>query len=120
MANVVLPATGTKVRQVTRNTDEVAQTLHLEGSPAINAGQVNISNSAATIIAANATRTGVWIKNKMARSVFVGEATITISNGFEIEPGESFYFPTGALIQGITAAASAGTEMVHYFECDES
>jgi hypothetical protein len=120
MANIVLPATGSKIRVVARNTDEQTQSFHAEGSPAINAGQVNISNSAATIIAANATRMGVWLKNKMARSVFVGEATVTTSNGFEIEPGESFYFPTAALIQGITAAASAGTEMVHYFECDES
>jgi hypothetical protein len=116
--DVTLPGTGAVVSTDDRSGKQF-QRFHNEGSPAINAGQINISNSAATIISATAHRVGVWIKNRMARSVFVGEATVTTANGFEIEPGESYYFPTAALIQGITAAASAGTEMVHYIECIE-
>jgi hypothetical protein len=116
--NITLPGTGAVISTDDRSSVHI-QRFHSSGSPSINAGQVNISNSAATIIAASANRIGVWIKNRMARSVFVGEATVTTANGFEIEPGESFYFPTAALIQGITAAASAGTEMVHYLESIE-
>jgi hypothetical protein len=116
MANIVLPATSEKIRVVTRNTDERTQTLHAEGAPNINAGQVNISNSAATIVSLVATRTGVTICNRENRSVFIGEATVTTANGLELLPGACIYLPTTALVQGITASASVSTEMVHYIE----
>lgn len=79
-------------------------------------GQVNISNTAATLLASRTTRLRVTFVNRMPVAVFVGIATVTTANGFQLDPGASITLEASALIQGITAAATAGTVYVHYIE----
>lgn len=96
-------------------------TVHVQrvtdiGASAIANGQVNISNTAATLVAARETRKRVTLVNRMPVAVFVGVATVTTANGFQLDPGAAITLHTTALVQGITAAATAGTVYVHYIE----
>jgi len=86
------------------------------GSSAIANGQVNISNTAATLLAARETRKRVTFVNRMPVPVFIGVATVTAANGFQLDAGAAITLHTTALIQGITSAATAGTVYVHYIE----
>jgi hypothetical protein len=86
------------------------------GGTAVATAQTNISNSAATLVAARDTRKAVTFLNLMSRSVFIGPATVTTANGFELQAGAWITRPTTALIQGITAAASGATEYVMVWE----
>ena len=115
----ITAGSGTNVLTDERTINSVAghiQRVGEIGSSAINADQVNISNTAATLVAARETRKRVVIVNRQLASVFIGEATVTTGNGFELEPGDSVTLYTTALIQGITAGASGGTEKVHILE----
>lgn len=86
------------------------------GSSAIATAQTNMTNSAATLIAARETRKRVVIVNRQAAPIFVGPATVTTANGVQIDPGASLTLYTTALIQGITAAASGASEKTHTVE----
>jgi len=97
-----------------------ATTVHVQrvndiGSSAIANGQVNISNSAATLLAARDTRKRVTFVNRMPVAVFIGIATVTTANGFQLDPGAAITLHTTALIQGITAASTSSV-YVHYIE----
>lgn len=98
-----------------------ATTVHVQrvtdiGTTALANGQVNISNTAATLLAARETRKRVTFVNRMPVAVFIGIATVTTANGFQLDPGAAITLQTTALVQGITAAATAGTVYVHYIE----
>lgn len=90
------------------------------GGSAVATAQTNISNSAATLIAARDTRKYVTILNRQLASIFVGPATVTAANGIEIAPGAALTIFTTALVQGITAAASGATEKVQTIEVYDS
>jgi hypothetical protein len=90
------------------------------GGTAVATAQTNITNSAATLIAARDTRKSVTFINHMSRSVFIGPATVTTANGFELPAEASATLYTVALLQGITAAASGATEYVHTIEVYDS
>lgn len=96
------------------------QRVDEQGGTAVTSAQTNISSTAATLIAARETRKYVTILNRQLASIFVGPATVTAANGFQIDPGGSLTVYTTALIQGITSAASAGTEKVHTIEVYDS
>jgi hypothetical protein len=106
---------GTDERSINSVTVQV-QRVDEQGSTAIDAAQTNVTNSAATLVAARDTRKRVVIVNRQVAAIFVGEATVTTANGFQIDPGASLTLYTTALIQAITAAASGGTEKVHTIE----
>lgn len=77
-------------------------------------GQVTTSTSAATLVAARATRRSVTIKNNDASIVvYIGPATVTSGNGMPLKGGESINIDTTALIQVI---AASGTPVVAYYE----
>ena len=86
------------------------------GAATLANGQVNISNSTVTLLAARDTRKRVTFVNRMPVAVFIGIATVTTANGFQLDPGAAMTLHTTALIQGITVAATAGTVYVHYIE----
>lgn len=84
------------------------------GAANIATGQVAASTTAATLVAARATRRGVLIKNlDAAIKVYVGPATVTAANGMELKAGESFVVDWTGLIQVI---AASGTPAVAYLE----
>lgn len=118
--NVAITAgSGTTVGTDERTINSVVvqvQRVDEQGSTAIATAQVNISNTAATLVAARDTRKRVVIVNRQSTAVFVGPATVTTSNGFQIDPGASLTVYTTALIQGITAAASGASEEVSILE----
>lgn len=86
----------------------------VHGSPAITAAQVEVSNTSTAIIAADSTRQTVTIVNRQLVAVYIDDATATTS-AFRLDPGDSITLATGAVINGITAAAytAAGDAKVH-------
>jgi hypothetical protein len=90
-----------------------------EGGTAFTTGHVDISTTAATVVAAKETRKRVTIFNSMTCAVYLGPATVTTANGIRLDPGIAMDFFTTALIQGITAiahTASGEDDKIHY--CD--
>lgn len=64
--------------------------LKQQGAANSPTSQVTASTSAATLVAARATRRGLLIRNTDAAiNVYVGPATVTSSNGMLLKPGES-------------------------------
>lgn len=86
------------------------------GSASIAATQVNVTNSAATLIAARTSRRRVTVINRQLAAIFVGAPTVTTAVGTQVDPGASLTLYTTALIQAITSAASGGTEKTHVLE----
>lgn len=106
---------GTDERSI-NSTNVQVQRVDEQGSTAIATAQSNVTNSAATLIAARDTRKRVVIINRQAAAIFVGPATVSTANGVQIDPGASLTLYTTALIQGITAAGSAAGDKTHTLE----
>lgn len=69
--------------------------------------QVTASTSAATLIAARATRRSCLIKNTDATiTVYIGAATVTAGNGMPLKAGESVSISAVTLVQVIAASGS--------------
>ena len=76
-------------------------------------GQVTANTTAATLIASNASRKCVILKNIGTVTVYIGKATVTTANGFPLAPQESFTDDeTTALWQGITASSSTTVAVI--------
>jgi hypothetical protein len=120
----ITAGSGTTVGADERTINSVAvkvQRVVVEGGTAMANGQVNISSTAATLLAARETRKHVMFVNRQVEPVYIGIATVTTSNGFKLDPGDSVEFDTTALIQGITAAATLDSaQKVHYIETYDS
>jgi hypothetical protein len=118
--NVAITAgTGTTIATDERTINSIAaqvQRVDEQASTNLANGQVNCSNTAATLLAARDTRKRVTFLNKQLSPVFIGIATVTTGNGFQLDPGASVTMYTQVLIQAITSAASGATEKVHYWE----
>ena len=123
--NVTVPPTGSGTATPVIGTDErtinsvavQVQRVDEQGSTAIATAQTNITNSAATLIAARDTRKRVIFVNRQAEAVFIGPATVTTSNGFQVDPGAGLTLYTTALIQGITSAATLNSAIkIHSLE----
>lgn len=85
-----------------------------KGAPNIANGQVTASGTAATLVAARATRRGVTMKNlDTVITVYVGVATVTTANGMPLRAGESMSIDSTALVQVI---AASGSPVVAYLE----
>lgn len=87
------------------------------GAPLIAAAQVEISSTSAAIAAARDTRQSILIVNRQTVAVFIDDATATTS-AFRLDPGDGVTLFTGAVINGITAAAytAVGDAKVHVIE----
>lgn len=82
------------------------------GAANLATGQVTTSGTAGTLVSSRTTRRSVTVKNVDSTiTVYVGPATVTTSNGFEIKAGESKTFTWTGTIQVI---AASGTPVVHY------
>jgi hypothetical protein len=90
--------------------------VHMAPATAVATGQVNVTNSAATLISARTNRKSITIVNRQNTAIFIGPATVSTANGLQIDAGAALTIQSSALIQGITAAASAAAEKVHYIE----
>ena len=118
--NVTLPGAGVIVGARSRTVNSIsgveAQLTEELGSAVVYTTQVNVTNSAATLIAAHSDRLRVRITNRQSEPIFVGPATVTTANGYQIDPGDDKVFQTTALLQAITAAASGASEKTHILE----
>lgn len=77
-------------------------------------GQVTASGSAATLLAARATRRSVIFRNTDGSlSVYIGAATVSAANGFLLKAGESIQFDAVGLVQVI---APSGAPVICYIE----
>lgn len=122
MADVVAitAGTGTNISTDERTINSVAQHIQRTtevGASAIANGQVAPTNSAATLLAARETRRSMTFLNTGTVTVWVGIATVTTANGFQLDPGASLTIESTALVQAITAA---GTGEVSYIEVYDS
>ena len=114
----ITAGSGTVISTDERTIATVAQHVQRvapHGSPNITVGQVTISNTSAAIIAVDGTRHSVTIVNRQTVAVFIDDATATTS-AFRLDPGDSVTLFTGAVINGITAAAytAVGDAKIHY------
>ncbi len=109
--------TGTGSPRVTIATDQANLTTPLNvkilsGSSTNN--QVTASGSPATLVASNAARRLLTVRNQdTSLSVYVGEATVSSSNGLLLKAGESRTFTTPELMQVI---APSGSPVVDYID----
>ena len=77
-------------------------------------GQVTLSTTAGTMVAANATRRRCVVKNTDAAiTITCGPATVTTGNGMPLKAGESTEFTATTLIQCI---AASGTPVAAYLD----
>src|SRR3972149_118780 len=116
----ITAGSGTVISTDERTIATVAQHVQRvapHGSPNITVGQVTISNTSAAIIAVDGTRHSATIVNRQTVAVYIDDATATTS-AFRLDPGDSITLFTGAVINGITAAAytAVGDAKVHVIE----
>jgi hypothetical protein len=85
------------------------------GASSLANGQVTVTTTAATIVAARASRRSVTLINLGTTDVYIGIATVTTANGFLLlgVAGAAVTLFTTAAIQGIVAS---GTQAVAFFE----
>lgn len=84
----------------------------IQGAANFATGQVATSTTAATFVAARATRRAVTLKNlDTSITVYIGPATVTSANGMPLKAGESISVDWVGLIQVI---AASGTPTVAY------
>jgi len=82
----------------------------------MNYGAVTISTSATTIKASNSNRKKILIRNNnVSEYLYIGDSSVTITDGKEILPGESIILYTQSEIYGI---ASATIDDVRYLEVE--
>src|SRR6187200_604787 len=91
-----------------------------EGGTAVATGQVTPTGTAATLLAARETRKVATFFNGCNMTVYIGPATVTTGNGFELQPGAGLSIPTTALVQLIVASAMGLTGVVSYVESYDS
>ncbi len=101
-----------------RTIDTVAvhvQRVAPHGAPNVTVGQVTVTNSTTTIVAADDNRAFVTIVNRQTVAVWIDDASATTS-AFRLDPGDSISLFTSAVINGITSAAysASGDAKVHY------
>ena len=124
--NVTLPGTGAVVGTDERSiaaTNVQVQRVNEQAGTAYATGHVQISSTAATLVAARETRKTVTVINRQTVPIYVGPATVTTSTGILLNTGDSYTFRTTALIQAITSAAytaSGEDTKVHYEESYDS
>lgn len=118
--NVTITAgSGTTVATDERTINAVAvqvQRVVDQGSTAIATGQVTPTASAATLVAARDTRKYVTIFNGTNMTVYIGPATVTTANGFELRSGAGKDVLNTALLQLIVASATGLTGVISYDE----
>ena len=115
--NIALPASSGTVATDERTINSIAglsvQRIIDIGSTAFANGQVSVSATSTSIVAARDTRKGVLITNRGVVNIFVGTGTVTTVAGYVLYPNESVSIATTAAVNGI---AASGTWATHYIE----
>ena len=117
--NVAITAgTGTNVasdeRSIAGVTVQVQRMADI-GSSAIANNQVTVDTTVGGVIvaAARETRRSILIMNRGTVAIYVGNGTVSSTNGVQVNAGEGIVLSTTAQIKAITASSSA---TVHYIE----
>lgn len=116
--NVALPAVsgtvGTDERTINSTAVQV-QRVDEQGSTAFAQGQVSCDTTSGgvTIAAARDTRKSIVVINRGTVAVYVGQGTVSTSNGVQLNAGDALTIRTTAAVKGIVASGSA---TVHYLE----
>jgi len=115
--NVSITAgSGTTVGTDERTINAVAvqvQRVDEQGATSFAAGQVTVTTSSGTLLAARDTRKAVVFVNRGTTNVHLGTGTVTSSNGFLLAPGDGVTIRTTAAVNAIATTSSA---TVHYVE----
>lgn len=115
--NVAITAgSGTTIATDERTIASVAvqvQRVDEQGSTAFAAGQVTVTTTSGTLLAARDTRKSVAFVNRGSYNVYVGTGTVTSSNGFLLQPGDAVTIRTTAQVNAISSTSS---NQVHYIE----
>lgn len=122
--NVAITAgTGTTIatdeRTIASTTVQV-QRVDEQGGTGVTTGQVTPTASAATLVAARETRKSVLVYNGTNLTVYVGPATVTTANGFQLPSGASLEVSTTALLQNIVSSVTGLTGFLSYVETYDS
>lgn len=106
---------GTDERTINSTAVQV-QRVDEQGGTGWVTGQVAVTASAATLIAARETRKYATILNGSNVTIFVGPATVTTANGFALAPGAALTVPSTVLIQQIAASITGLSGTTYYQE----
>lgn len=106
---------GTDERSIA-STNVHVQRVSAEGGTSIANGQVAVTASAATLVAARETRLNVTIINACNVDVYIGVATVTTANGVKLVPGAGITIPANVLIQQIASSVTGLVGSTHYIE----
>lgn len=99
----------TTKRRITTDADGHLQVDVLTGGgagTALSNGQVSVDSTADLILAASAGRQGVLVTNQGSVACYVGTSSVSTSNGFLLNAGESVAIPTDSAVYGVTASSS--------------
>lgn len=119
--NVALPAASGSAAADERTINSatvLVQRVGEIGSTAIATGQVTVTTTAATLVAARDTRKRLIIRNNSSSDCWIGPATVTTANGFRIEVGASVTLYTTALVQAIIASGTMVGDVDYIEEYD--
>lgn len=87
------------------------------GAPNYANGQVAASTSAATLLAARATRrSAMFVNMDAAITVYIGAATVSASNGVPLKPGQSISIDALGLFQVIAASGSPVVAFIEVYD----
>jgi hypothetical protein len=98
--------------------------VHVEALPAkqlvtqaaglsVSTAQGSVGVAAGILVPASGTRQSVTLRNRGAATVFLGGPTVTLLNGFALDPGEAFTFSgTTAAIYAISATAGIAVHWI--------
>jgi len=115
--NVAITAgSGTTIGTDERTINSVAvqvQRVNEQGGTAIANGQVTVTTTSGTLLAARDTRKACLFVNRGIYDVYVGTGTVTSSNGLLLMSNDGVSIRTTAAINAIS---SGGSSVVHYVE----
>lgn len=98
------------------STNVHVQRVSAEGGTGWATGQVAVTASAATLLAARETRLHVTIYNAQNLPIFVGPATVTNANSITMPAGSAMDFYHTALLQQIADSVTGLTGKTGYSE----
>jgi hypothetical protein len=120
--NVAITAgSGTTIGTDERTINSVAvqvQRVNEQGATAIANGQVSVDTTSGgvQIAASRDTRKSIIVRNQGTVAIYVGQGTVSSTNGFLLNPGEALMIQTTAQIKAIAASSSATTSYIEEYD----
>lgn len=76
-------------------------------SSVLNYSGITIATTTTLIVAINTDRTSVLIRNNGSQTIYIGDSSVTTTNGYKLNAGQSIYIKgTTAAIYGIVVATT--------------